>query len=228
MVPYIFQHRMTESGASPAMNTPDIFKPKHAAEVDRMIAAYPLALVISAVGGDIQASPLPLILRRDADGQGSLVGHFSRHNPQLALVRREPRALIAFSGAQGYISTSWLRERKYAPTWNYQAVHFTVDIEIDTAPGAAEHALQALIDQVDAPYAEPWHIREMGPRFAQLAEMIVPFKARILDTQVQFKLGQGDPADALEDALNGLERHHQFELANAMRRLHAMEVAQAV
>jgi transcriptional regulator len=208
------------------MNTPDIFKPRHATEIDRMIAAHPLALVISTVDGDTQASPLPLILQRDAEGQGTLIGHFSRNNPQVEMIRRQPRALIAFSGAQGYISSSWLRDRRYAPTWNYQAVHFKVDIEIDTAPDAAANALQALIDHVDAPYAHPWHIRETGPRFARLSEMIVPFKARILDTQVQFKLGQGDPADLIEDALSGLERHHQFELANAMRRLHAMESTQ--
>lgn len=205
------------------MNTPDIFKPKTDGEIDRMVAAYPLALVISAVDGDIQASPLPLVLQRDAEGQGMLIGHFSRFNPQVELVRRNGRALVAFSGAQGYISSSWLRERKYAPTWNYQAVHFTVDIELDTTPGAGRRALETLIAHADAPYPNPWSVAEMGPRFDSMVTAIVPFRARILDTQVQFKLGQGDPQTALEDALSGLEKYNQFDLANAMRRLHAME-----
>jgi transcriptional regulator len=209
------------------MNTPDIFKPRDDRDIDRLVAAYPLALVISAVDGDLQASPLPLVLQRDAQGQGSLVGHFSRFNPQLEVVRRNGRALVAFSGAQGYVSSSWLRERQYAPTWNYQAVHFSVDIELQTGPGAARQALQTLIEQVDAPYPEPWRIEEMGPRFEQLATAIVPFRARILSTQVQFKLGQGEPATVLQDSLAALEKYGQFELASAMRRQHALDGAAA-
>jgi transcriptional regulator len=204
------------------MNTPEIFRPTSDSEIDRMVAAYPLALVISTVDGDTQASPLPIVLQRDSEGRGTLIGHFSRFNPQVELVKRERRALIAFSGAQGYISSSWLRERKYAPTWNYQAVHFKVDIEIDERPGAAREALETLIRHADAPYPNPWRVEEMGPRFEQLSTAIVPFRATILDTQVQFKLGQGDPESALEDSIAGLTRYGNHELATAMLRHHAM------
>lgn len=204
------------------MNTPEIFRPTSDSEIDRMVAAYPLALVISTVDGDTQASPLPLVLQRDSEGRGTLIGHFSRFNPQVELVKRERRALVAFSGAQGYISSSWLRERKYAPTWNYQAVHFKVDIELDERPGAARKALETLIHHVDAPYPNPWSVEEMGPRFEQIATAIVPFRATILDTQVQFKLGQGDPASVLEDGIAGLTRYGNLELATAMMRHHAL------
>jgi len=207
------------------MNTPEIFRPTSDSEIDRMVAAYPLALVISTVDGDTQASPLPLVLQRDSDGRGTLIGHFSRFNPQVELVKRERRALVAFSGAQGYISSSWLRERKYATTWNYQAVHFKVDIELDERPGAAREALEILIRHVDAPYPNPWSVGEMGPRFEQISTAIVPFRATILDTQVQFKLGQGDPASVLEDGIAGLTRYGNLGLATAMMRHHAMAQA---
>jgi transcriptional regulator len=203
------------------MNTPEIFRPASDNDIDRMVAAYPLALVISAVDGDLQASPLPIVLQRDSQGRGTLIGHFSRFNPQVELVKRERRALVAFSGVQGYISSSWLRERKYAPTWNYQAVHFKVDIELDERPAAAREALETLIRHVDAPYPNPWCVEEMGPRFEQIATAIVPFRATILDTQVQFKLGQGDPQSVLEDGIAGLTRYGNLELATAMMRHHA-------
>lgn len=207
------------------MNTPEIFRPANHSDIDRMVAAYPLALVISTVDGDTQASPLPIVLQRDSEGRGTLIGHFSRFNPQVDMVRRERRALIAFSGAQGYISSSWLRERKYAPTWNYQAVHFKVDIEIDERPDAAREALETLIRHADAAYPNPWRVEEMGLRFEQLATAIVPFRATILDTQVQFKLGQGDPASVLEDSIAGLTRYGNHELATAMLREHAQAQA---
>ncbi|WP_284619881.1 FMN-binding negative transcriptional regulator [Aquabacterium humicola] len=203
------------------MNTPEVFRPTDEREIDRLVAAYPLALVISAVDGDLQASPLPLVLQRDTGGRGVLIGHFSRFNPQLALVRRERRALVAFSGAQGYISSSWLRERRYAPTWNYQAVHFKVEIELDDRAGAAREALETLIAHADSAYPNPWRIDEMGPRFDHMVTAIVPFRATILDTQVQFKLGQGDPPSVLEDGIAGLVRYGRLELAHAMLRHHA-------
>lgn len=201
------------------MNPVDAFQPALPSEIDRLVAEYPLALVIStAADGSPQATPLPLVLERDAEGKGLLVGHFSRKNPQLGVIRQQPRALVAFSGAQGYIATSWFKDRRYAPTWNYEAVHFTVDIELDDRPEAAAAALQTLIAHAEAPYPDPWQSREMGPRFAQLAQYIVPFRARILATEAQFKLGQGDPADVLRDTYAGLARYGKHELAAAMRR----------
>ena len=195
------------------------FQPALPSEIDRLVAEFPLALVISAsADGRPQATPLPLVLQRSVDGQDLLIGHFSRKNPQLELIRQQPRALIAFSGAQGYIATSWFKDRRYAPTWNYEAVHFTVDIELDDRPEAASAALEVLIAHAEAPYPKPWRSQEMGPRFAQLAQYIVPFRARILGTAAQFKLGQGDPAEVLVDTYAGLARYGQHELAAAMRR----------
>jgi transcriptional regulator len=151
-----------------------------------------------------------------------LIGHFARSNPQLELVRRQPRALAAFTGAQGYVSSSWLRARTSAPTWNYEVVHFDVEIELRPGIDEARAALRQLIAHADAPYANPWRIEEMAPgRFEVLATMIVPFRAQVLATQAQFKLGQGEAADVLEDSLAGLERHGRHELAAAMRRAHA-------
>jgi transcriptional regulator len=205
-----------------AVNTPPIFAPADPLDIDRLVARYPLALVISADGPVIQASPLPLVLVRDADGQAALVGHFARTNPQLELIRRQPRALAAFTGAQGYVSSSWLRARTNAPTWNYEVVHFDVEIELRPGLEDVRAALGLLIERADAPYANPWRIEEMIPaRFEKLATMIVPFRARVLATQAQFKLGQGEAADVLEDSLAGLERHGRHELAAAMRRIQA-------
>lgn len=207
------------------MNNPDIFRPRHASEIDRLIARHPLALVISSEGAHIEASPLPLVLQRDEQGEGVLIGHFSRHNPQLALIRRQPRALVAFSGAQGYVSTSWFRDRRYAPTWNYEAVHMQVHITLQDDADSAAAALDALIAHVEAPYPRPWHGDEMGARKAQLAQHIVAFRARVLDTQAQFKLGQGDPHDVMADTYAGLERYGQHELALAMRRRELLEAS---
>ncbi|MFZ6873187.1 FMN-binding negative transcriptional regulator [Undibacterium sp. Di27W] len=204
------------------MNNPEIFQPKTTAEIDQMVARNPLALVISADGVNIQASPLPLILQRDAEGNASFIGHFSIHNPQLEIIRKNPRALLAFTGVQGYISSAWLSDRRYAPTWNYEVAHFEVDIYLEEGPAAAMHALGTLVSQMDANEAHPWKIEE-SPRAEQLAKFIVPFHATVLSCQAQFKLGQGDPESLIQDSLVALRRTGNHGLADAMSRMHKLD-----
>jgi len=95
---------------------------------------------------------------------------------------------------------------------------------IDT-PEETLFALDTLIAHVEAPYPNPWRSAEMGPRREQMAQYIVPFRARVLATHAQFKLGQGEPQDVIADTHAALARYGQFELAEAMRR-HERLVAQ--
>ncbi|RZL06280.1 MAG: FMN-binding negative transcriptional regulator [Rubrivivax sp.] len=195
------------------------FQPANPGEIDRLVAAFPLATLVSADQGRMLATPLPLILQRDAaSGEAHLIGHLARRNPHLAMMQRQPRALATFTGAQGYIASSWMSNRRYAPTWNYEFVQFELDIQVEDSPEQILRALELLSAHVEAPYPNPWQPAEMGPRLAQLAQYVVPFSARILETRAQFKLGQGDPADARADAYAGLARYGNHELAAAMRR----------
>lgn len=195
------------------------FQPARPSEIDRLVAEHPLATLVSSDAGQMLATPLPLVLQRDPEtGAGHLIGHLSHRNPQLAMMRRQPRALASFMGAQGYIASAWMSNRRYAPTWNYEFVQFEVEIEVQDTLDKTLEALTLLITQVEAPYPQPWSPQEMGARLEQLAQYIVPFRARILETRAQFKLGQGDPADALADTYAGLARYGQHALAAAMRR----------
>ncbi|WP_457446436.1 FMN-binding negative transcriptional regulator [Roseateles sp. P5_E4] len=195
------------------------FQPANRGEIDRVVADFPLATLVSADEGRMLATPLPLILERDAaSGEARLIGHLSRRNPQFAMLQRQPRALATFTGAQGYIASSWMSNRRYAPTWNYEFVQFELDVRIEDSPEQLLRALDLLSAHVEAPFPKPWRPAEMGPRLEQLAQYIVPFSARIMETRAQFKLGQGDPADARADAYAGLSRYGGHQLAAAMRR----------
>ncbi|QPF72850.1 FMN-binding negative transcriptional regulator [Roseateles sp. DAIF2] len=202
------------------------FQPASEDEIERLVAAHPLAtLVSSEASGRLLATPLPLILQRDADGGRVLIGHLARRNPQHEMLKRNPRALATFTGAQGYIASSWLRNRRYAPTWNYEFLQFDLEVAIIDTPEETLFALDTLSAHVEAPYPNPWHSAEMGPRREQLAQYIVPFRARVLETRAQFKLGQGDPADVTEDTHAALARYGRFELAEAMRRHERLSAA---
>ena len=202
------------------------FQPAADSEIERLVAAYPLASLVSSDAGRMLATPLPLILQRDADGNRVFIGHLARRNPQHEMLKRNPRALATFTGAQGYIASSWLRSRHYAPTWNYEFVQFELDVAIIDTPQETLFALDTLIEHAEAPYPNPWRSAEMGPRREQMAQYIVPFRARVLETRAQFKLGQGESQEVLEDTYAALARYGQFELAEAMRRNERLAPAQ--
>lgn len=202
------------------------FQPAADSEIERLVAAHPLASLVSSDAGHMLATPLPLILQRGADGGRVFIGHLARRNPQHEMLKRNPRALAIFTGAQGYIASSWLRSRHYAPTWNYEFVQFELDVAIIDTPEEILFALDTLIEHVEAPYPNPWRSAEMGPRRWQLAQHIVPFRARVVATHAQFKLGQGETQEVLDDTHAALARYGQFELADAMRRHERLATAQ--
>jgi transcriptional regulator len=175
---------------------PDIFAPKSAEQVLRLVLGNPLAWVVSLDGEGFRATPLPL-RPRVRDGRiESLEGHIGRANPQCAALQRDPRAILLFSGAQGYISPSWISNRTWAPTWNYAVVQFLVTIAFDETPARLDAHLHDLVDAMERGRANAWHPSEMGERYETLKRMIVPFEAKVVEQRAKFKLGQ-DERDAV-------------------------------
>lgn len=194
------------------------FAPNSPADIDRLIATHPFALMISSATGTPIATPLPLLLERDTDGEITLLGHIARISPHTELLRRQPRALVVFLGPHGYISPSWLADRTQAPTWNYETVHFEVDVEFDDRAEATQTALTRLVDHMEHGRPNAWSVADMGPRYEMLAQAVVAFRARVISTQAKFKLGQNERPDDLADILTGLERTAQQSLLEAMTR----------
>ncbi|UHQ24986.1 FMN-binding negative transcriptional regulator [Lysobacter sp. 5GHs7-4] len=200
------------------MNAHPVYKPATPADVDRMVAAHPFALVISANAGVPIATPLPLLMERDGDGAITLLGHMPRVHPHTDLLRAQPRALAVFTGAHGYISPSWLSDRTQAPTWNYETVQFDIEVEFDDSDAATELALNRLVDHMEQGRPQAWSVADMGARYAKLAPHVVAFRARVVDAYAKFKLGQNERPGDWAEILAGLERTRQQALLDAMQR----------
>jgi transcriptional regulator len=196
-----------------------LFEPE-AGAIDRLVAAHPFAQLISIDGERPVCTPLPLVLERTPD-DAWLIGHFARANPQVELLRQRPRALAVFMGAHGYVSPSWMHDRTQAPTWNYETVHFDIEVAFDDGESAPHAALERLVAHMERGRPHAWASRDMGPRYAQLAKAVIAFRARIVATQAKFKLGQNERADVYADILDGLARTGQPALRAAMERANA-------
>jgi transcriptional regulator len=198
----------------------DIFVPKSAEQVLRLVLEHPLAWVVCLDAGGFRATPLPLRPRVGADGRiEALEGHMARSNAQYAAMQRDARALILFSGPQGYISPSWVSNRTWAPTWNYTVVQFLVTIVFDETPARLDAHLHDLVDAMERGRPGAWHPSEMGARYETLKRMIVPFEAKVVEQRAKFKLGQDERDAVFTDITEALGKTGSDALLAWMREL---------
>lgn len=178
------------------------FEPAEPGHVVQLIAEYPLAWVVSA---DFQATPLPLIVETDAAGAVSaLVGHFARRNPQIEAIRTAPDVLLLFQGPQSYVSPRLVSKPAWGPTWNYAVARLRARLEF--LPDMTDEALLRLARHVERAQPDPrgpWQVEEMGPRYAQLREHIIAFRAHVTAAHATFKLGQDEDEPSFRDILAG-------------------------
>ncbi|MBS0361247.1 MAG: FMN-binding negative transcriptional regulator [Proteobacteria bacterium] len=169
-----------------------------------LLAAYPLAWVVSAAP-QMHASLIPVQIVQDATTGAQVIrGHFARRNPQVEALRQAPRATILALGPHGYISPSWLSDRTQAPSWNYAAARFDVEIEFVDRPEFTRALLEAQVEANERGRANAWSIPEMGARFDRLAAGVIGFQARVLGVTAHDKLGQADRDDVLAECLTAL------------------------
>ena len=116
------ESRLVEETAEPAMYVPDHFAERELAVLHGWLRRFPFALLVTAAGGDFEATHLPFWLDAERGPQGTLYGHVARANPHWRCLDGATRALAVFSGPHAYVSPRWY-ERPSVPTWNYLAVH---------------------------------------------------------------------------------------------------------
>jgi transcriptional regulator len=199
------------------------YAPASEADVTRLVLENPLAWVVSTTADEWRATPLPL--RPEGAGADApitaLLGHFARANPHADLVRRQSRALVLFTGVEGYISPSWLRDRTQAPTWNYATIQYAVDIQLMPDEIGPHGVLGDLVGAMESGRPNAWSPVEMGSRYELLAQRIIAFRAFIQQRRVRFKLGQDERDDVFNAIVAALEAEGQTRLCAWMKRANA-------
>lgn len=182
-----------------------------------LVAAYPLAWVVSAVP-EFRATPLPILLETDETGRPvSLLGHIGRSNRQFAQMQAAPRTLFLFSGPHGYISPELVTTtRDWGPTWNYATARIVADVHFDESLN--DEALEKLVGKMEHGRPNPWVREELGPRYDRMKQAIIAFRAPIVGIEARFKLGQDERDEVLGDIVAGLDGS---DLADWMRRFNA-------
>ena len=129
-----------------------------------------------------------------ADGfeQLVLLGHCARPNPHWRYLQARPQAVVTFLGPHAYMSPKVYPDLARVPTWNYLAVHGTVQASLIDEPAAKDALLKKLIGDHEPPYADQW--RALGEDFGhRMMAGIVAFELAVTALQCKIKLNQHRP-----------------------------------
>ncbi len=175
------------------MYCPEAFAVSDPEQLQRFIAQYSFATLVSTVDGHPFATHLPLLLDPGTSTHGTLLGHMARANPQWQAFESDQEVLAIFQGPHAYISPSWYETTPAVPTWNYATVH------VYGVPRIIKDGQQlaTLVDRLTAVYEsgmlQPWP-GDIPMDFKQkLLKAIVGFVIDITRVEGKFKLGQNRP-----------------------------------
>jgi len=172
-------------------------------DVSDLVAAYPLAMIISK-GSDFATTLMPMLLDVDAQGSPvSLTGHFPRASAHFAQLSEQPHALFLFQGPHAYVSPTIIRKKSWAPTWNFAVVRIVANVQFDE--GLTDEALDRVSAHMEAGEKNPWTRAELGVRDEQLRKAVIGFRAPIDSLTARFKLGQDESPESLADIAENID-----------------------
>jgi transcriptional regulator len=172
------------------MYMPPQFNAADRATALELMRAYPFASLVST---DDEGLPfithLPIVADERAGDSLVLLGHCAKPNPHWRYLQARPRAVATFLGPNAYMSPSVYPDLARVPTWNYLAVHCTVEASLIETPDEKDALLKRLIAQHEPAYASQW--RSLGEEYQhKMLEGLVGFELRVTALQCKLKLNQ--------------------------------------
>ncbi|WP_227321790.1 FMN-binding negative transcriptional regulator [Acidisoma silvae] len=159
------------------------------------IRDYPMAQLVTFGTEGLEATPLPLLLDLSDNGQGVLLGHLARANPQWKTADRSVEALAIFSGPDSYISPGWYETKrqtgKVVPTWNYVTIQVRGRISFFEEATPLLDIVRRLTETHEAGRDAPWAVSDAPEDYvASQLRAIVGLRMEITDITGKWKMSQ--------------------------------------
>lgn len=147
---------------------------------------------------DIQISHIPIVRIDDGSGNGKLIGHVAKPNPQGAHFDGRASATAIFSGPHAYVSPNWYDTPDMVPTWNYAAIHVHGTPVAVADPTAARAIIDQLVARFENGETGNWSTARL-PEKRMTGQMkgITVFEMPIERLEIKLKMSQNrSEADA--------------------------------
>jgi len=204
------------------MYIPAHFAENRPQELENLIRAHPLGMLVTQGPQGLDADHLPFEFNPGAGPHGVLSAHVARANPVWQRCPTGSTVLVVFRGAEGYISPNWYPSKHEAhrqvPTWNYEAVHAHGTLTVHDDERFVRGMVGRLTRRHEAGEPRPWKMADSEPAFIDgLLRNIVGIEVNITALVGKRKLSQNkDERDRL-NAADTLEVRGQGDLARSMR-----------
>ncbi len=208
------------------MYLPEHFEEKDDQEIARLIAKYPLAIVICNAGDEIIANHIPLM----PSGENTLLGHVAKSNQIHHLIENGSKTLAVFSGEDAYVSPNWYptkpQTHRHVPTWNYQAIHVHGRMTFLHSKKEKTAVVGQLTKLHEQRYFDKgaWKISDAPTDYMdKMIENIVAFKISIEKISAKSKVSQNKAAIDFNNVAKIMENIGKNELYERMRRYSEIE-----
>ena len=191
------------------MYTPPAFREDRLDTLQALIAAYPLATLITAGTDGLNANLIPFTIATERGEKGTLRAHMAKANDQINALRESSESLVIFQGPESYITPSWYASKaehgKVVPTWNY------VVVQAWGRPHLIDSAewLRVQIDELtrtqEQTRNEPWHVADAPPSFIESqVKGIIGLEIPISRIEGKWKVSQNRPEADRRSVVTGL------------------------
>ncbi|MCE4957388.1 FMN-binding negative transcriptional regulator [Macrococcoides caseolyticum] len=200
------------------MFLPQLFKVDDFNALITFLNRNPFATVISSHNDVPFASQVPVMVDV-VDDEIILSFHLARPNPQTKTLENNQNVLIQFTGAHGYVSSSWY-EQEEVSTWNYQAAQLTGACVVLNEDELMED-LKHLTDHYETG-DNARTFDTLSEDVLKQAKGIIGYKVKVREASLKYKLSQNrSDKDYKNIVLNLLESIHQDDhrLAEEMEKL---------
>jgi transcriptional regulator len=173
------------------MYIPAAFAMKDREQALTFIEQYSFGTLVAADGASLEATHLPFVVERHADGSATLLGHVARANPHARAIESGAAALAIFTGPHAYVSPRWYGPGAAVPTWNYAAVHVSGALRAITEPDTTRALLQRVTAIHEARASEPWSLSVLAPDLVdRMLGAIIAFELPVARLEAKFKFNQ--------------------------------------
>jgi len=145
-----------------------------------------------------------------------LWGHLGRANPQWRDFADGGRGLLVLTGPSRYVSPTTYEVEPAAPTWDYVAVHLTVELAPLWGDDDALAVVEATVAALEGRRDPPWDPASSRDYFRRIVRGITAFTARVESATAVFKMSQDKPDDVYGRVRQDFARTGDAALVDAL------------
>lgn len=190
------------------MHCPSMFREERPDVLHGLIAAHPLATLITCGSNGLMANLIPFTLHAGGE-HGILRAHLARGNKQLDALREGGEALVVFQGPECYVTPAWYPSKaehgKVVPTWNFTMVQIRGTPKVFDDAAWVRAQVEEMTRNHEQQREHPWALADAPDEFVAAQLMaIVGIEIPILAIEGKWKVSQNRLPVDRQGVIDGL------------------------